>query len=191
MHYDREQVKNKLVRWERYLLDNPLPLWEELPALELYMDQVLFLLNQYLGFLPQETDGEKVITPAMINNYVKMKIIPAPVKKRYTRVHLAYLIMVCTMKHSLNIAYVQKMIPVGLTEEQVREVYNNYTGVHKRMGQNFAAQVREGMSSSDDKPISDLVLESAAIANFSKLLTEKLIALQDADGAERDGKGEA
>ena len=65
-----------------------LPRWEELPDIELYMDQVITLIERYLAPLLEEADEEnnKIITSAMINNYVKLGIMPKPIKKRYERV---------------------------------------------------------------------------------------------------------
>ena len=48
-----------------------LPEWDELPDLDLYMDQVISLLQRYLGQFP--SPDEKGITSSMINNYVKQK----------------------------------------------------------------------------------------------------------------------
>ncbi len=55
-----------------------IPLWEDLPALDLYMDQVIILLNGYLRMIKDENGENEQITKNMINNYVKMKVVPAP-----------------------------------------------------------------------------------------------------------------
>ena len=62
----------------------------------------------------------------MINNYVKLKVVPAPVKKRYGKIHLAYLIIFCTLKQTLSLSTIQKIMPVDLSEEQVIEVYASF-----------------------------------------------------------------
>ena len=90
------------------------------------MDQVIVLLTRYLDYLLYDASTDTVITASTINNYVRMKIMPPPVKKRYSRLHLAYLIIICIMKQSLNIAYVQKMIPIGIDEEEVKRIYNDF-----------------------------------------------------------------
>ena len=90
------------------------------------MDQVISLLTQYLDYLPPEIKDKQVITASTINNYVRVKVMPEPRKKKYYRVHIAYLIMICTLKQSLNIATVQKLIPFGIPEEQVAFIYNAY-----------------------------------------------------------------
>ena len=64
-----------------------LPRWEELPAIDLYIDQVVSLLNEWLDFIPRSTD-EQVITKTMINNYVKHGLVEAPKKKKYTRYYI-------------------------------------------------------------------------------------------------------
>ena len=80
----------RLSEWLDKLERFDLPDWDSLPQLDLYMDQVILLLTRYLS--PLERYGEeKAITASIINNYVRMKVMPPPVKKRYSRVHLAYL----------------------------------------------------------------------------------------------------
>ena len=75
-----------------------LPSWESLPQLDLYMDQVMVLMERYLALF---SDGkDKLITPSMINNYVKLGLIPPPVKKKYSREHLARL-MTGSSNHKL------------------------------------------------------------------------------------------
>ena len=49
--YDKNQVEAKLLRWEKFLGEFRLPEWEALPRIELYMDQVIALLGEYLGYL--------------------------------------------------------------------------------------------------------------------------------------------
>ena len=99
MNYDKALVAGKLRRWETYLNNYRLPAWEQIPDLGLYMEQVIALLRQYLDYLPPELKDEEFITAAAINNYVRTKIMPEPVKKRYYRIHIAYLLVICTLKH--------------------------------------------------------------------------------------------
>ena len=98
-----------------------LPDWEALPGIELYMDQVIYLLNQYL----KDTLSVPV-TQSMINNYVKQKAIPAPVKKRYSKLHLAYLIIFCTLKQTLSIATIKKLFPADIEFEEMKEIYSKF-----------------------------------------------------------------
>ena len=126
MLYDKQQIASKLLHWEEFLHEFRLPVWDELPQIELYMDQVIVLLNEYLSYFVYEGNDEKLITAAMVNNYVKMKLVPAPVRKKYGRVHLAYLIMICTLKQSLRLSMLPALLPGNLPEEDVRRIYTAF-----------------------------------------------------------------
>ena len=163
--------------------------WNQIPDLGLYMDQVIVLLEQYLTFIPAPTGSkEKFVTSSTINNYVRLKIMPAPVKRKYHRVHIAYLIMILTMKQSLSISDVQKILPQDSGEANVRAVYEDYSLKFRRVGLFFNQQVQSGAEGirtateqNCDNAVELLVIESALIAGFSKILAEKLIRLCGAD----------
>ena len=100
MSYDKGTVSRRVLKWAENVEQFQPPQWEQLPGLELYMDQVIILLKQYLG--PLLRNEEKAVTASIINNYVRMKLMPPPVKKKYSRVHIAYLLMICILKQSLS-----------------------------------------------------------------------------------------
>ena len=100
-----------------------LPRWDALPDLELYMDQVLALIERYLGGYPG-FDG-KGLTASMVNNYVKLGVMPAPVKKKYQRVHLAYLIVICVLKASLPIDEIRRLV-AGLSADGEAALYDRF-----------------------------------------------------------------
>ena len=67
------------------IIKHKLPYWDELPEIDLYMDQVIVLMEKYLSWYIGYDSENKIITPSMINNYVKLGIIPAPIKKKYSK----------------------------------------------------------------------------------------------------------
>lgn len=192
MTYNKELIAGKLRRWEKYLEDYRLPAWEEIPDFGLYMDQVVTLLTQYLDYMPPELKEEQIITPAAINNYVRKKIMPEPIKKKYYRVHIAYLVMVCTLKQSLSIPTLKTMIPMGLSEEKLRQVYSAFVARHRLSCTYFLKQVRiaaggildhgaeeETEITTDDT--NDLISSVAVISGFARLMAEKLLLLEGKD----------
>ena len=68
---------------------------EDIPDIELYMDQVIRFMDVHLQ-RSDRTDGEddKTLTKTMINNYTKNKILPPPEKKKYSRDHMLNLIFI-------------------------------------------------------------------------------------------------
>ena len=194
MSYDKELIIHKLERWDRFITIYHLPDWDSIPDLGLYMDQVVVLLVQYLSFIPSIPGGkESFVTSSAINNYVRLKIMPAPVKRKYYRVHIAYLIMILTMKQSISISDVQKIMPEGADIPSVRRAYEDYSQKFREIALFFNRQMQgawDDLHSSEPSEsgrpdergaTSRLVIESALIAGFSKILAEKLIRLCDAD----------
>lgn len=123
MNFDNDLVVGKLRRWEKFLAAYRLPEWDAIPDFGLYMEQVVQLLKQYLDYLPPELRQTEPITAAAINNYVRTKLLPEPRKKRYYRIHIAYLIMICTLKQSLRLSMLQTLLPGDLAEEDVKKAY--------------------------------------------------------------------
>ncbi len=186
MPYNNDFVAAKLRRWEKYLNSFRLPAWKDIPDFGLYMEQMISLLEKYLDYLPPELKEEQFVTAATINNYVRKKIMPEPVKKRYYRTHIAYLIIILTLKQSLSIALIQKVIPTGLDDEEVEKFYNEYVLQHSRMAQYFVSNVKlaaapilkhEVTSEIATDKVENIITSSAIIGGFSQLLAEKLILL--------------
>lgn len=190
MQYDQELVAGKLRRWEGYLNNYRLPLWDDIPNFGLYMEQVIELLKGYLDYLPPELKEEQFLTAATINNYVRKKVIPQPEKKRYYRTHIAYLIIICTMKHALSIPTVQTMLPNELPEDQLEQIYNAYAKRHRLVAEYYVKMMRELSSeilNHDDagafavKDTTELIYSTAIISGFSRLTAEKLLLLEGKD----------
>ena len=188
MSYDKRLIAAKLRRWEGYLCNYRLPEWESIPNIGLYMEQVIALLKDYLDYLPPELKREQFITAAAINNYVRKKIIPEPRKKKYYRVHIAYLIIICSLKQSLSLPTLQTLLPVGLSEEELKRFYSAYCRRHRLAAQFFTDQVKIAaggiLDHEEDSELAtdsteELIMASALVSGFARLLSEKLLQLRD------------
>jgi len=186
MELDKKLVADKLRRWRTYLLNYRLPDWENIPDFGLYMEQVLVLLKQYLDYFPPELKEEQFITAATINNYVRKKIMPEPIRKRYYRSHIAYLLIICSLKQSLSISLLQRLFPLGLSEEELREQYSAYAARQHLVTQYFVEQVEQHAAGLlEHEPVRDistddpqeLILTVAVASGFARLMAEKLILL--------------
>ena len=185
MTYDNELIEGRLCQWLSGMEHFTLPEWDALPQLELYMDQVIILLKQYLAPLYRDAD-DKAITASIINNYVRMKVMPAPVKKKYGRAHIACLIIICMLKQSLSISCIQKILPADHSEEQIRQLYHDFVHQYRGVQTIFLSQAR---SDGDSLPSAGSLLTSCAIiSNLSTGLTEYLLHEQMQEPAGKKGK---
>lgn len=168
-------MEDRLQFWESQLRGYELPAWDSLPELELYMDQVVLLLSRYLTFFSLGEE-EKIITPSIVNNYVRMKIMPPPLKKRYGRIHIAYLLMICTLKQSLSIATIQKLLPVELEEPQVQMLYTRFVGLYQAAAAHFLNSIQGALASGER---GDFPAVMAILTCLTKSLTDYLLDTPD------------
>ena len=145
MSYDKELIAHKLIRWEHYLNN----------YIGLYMDQVIALLGQYLDFIPMEDSKDKPVTPTTINNYVRLKVMPAPEKRKYYRVHIAFLIMIFTLKQGISINGLQQLLPSTANEEEIKSFYTGYIAQLQEVGNFYTAQTRAAVQGILDPQAAD------------------------------------
>ena len=82
---------------------------EEIPGIDLYMDQVTTFMESHLSASKRHAD-DKILTKTMINNYAKNDLLPPPVKKKYTKEHLLMLTFIYYFKNILSISDIQVLL---------------------------------------------------------------------------------
>ena len=75
---------------------------------------------------PLYQPGEKIITRSMVNNYVKQGVLASAAGKKYTRSHIAYLIVICTLKQTFSIAEIDRLIRMQIASFDTRVAYDYY-----------------------------------------------------------------
>lgn len=150
--------------------DLRLPAWAELPEIELYMDQVVSIVERALAPLP---DGEgKTVTATMINNYVKQKVLPPPVRKRYGPGHLAALFIICILKRVLNMAEIKTLLDFLRQTRDWPEIYEAFrTELHSALGRVFA----DGPAPAPTEDRALLALRACCGALAEKLRAQSLL----------------
>ena len=167
-------TRKELMAWSETLFTFHLPRWEELPAFDLYMDQVITLLETYLR-------EETILTSAMINNYVKLKLIPKAEKKRYSRMHLAYLIAITVLKQVLTISEVKRGIEYQANLSGLKEAYNLFCEELELALMAVAKHIQEGKGSLrlEGITLQNTAMKMAAMSLAGKLVARKILLLQD------------
>lgn len=92
-----------------------LPLFENIPDVGLYLDQITKYINAYL-----EKDNQ--LTGSMITNYVKLKIVPKGIKKTYSREHIAQFLLIACFKYVLSMEQIKKVFENN--SQSIEEMYN-------------------------------------------------------------------
>ncbi len=144
--------------------------WDDLPDLDLYMDQVIsYMQRQHIGF----TEGE-TLTPSMVNNYVKVGIMPRVKGKRYSKEHIAYLTIISLLKQIVPVSDISAITGDDLVIEDAKPQYELFS----KMLEKELTKVGEGMSDIGDEKKSALVekaLSFAIVSYANKLACQSII----------------
>lgn len=83
---------------------------QDIPDIELYMDQVTTFMGSRLKTSTRNPENDKILTKTMINNYAKNDLLPPPIKKKYSKEHVLLLIFIYYYKGILSISDIQKVL---------------------------------------------------------------------------------
>lgn len=83
---------------------------DDIPDIELYMDQVTTFMDSRLKNAARNPEADKILTKTMINNYAKNDLLPPPVRKKYSREHMLLLIFIYYFKGILSISDIQTVL---------------------------------------------------------------------------------
>lgn len=173
-------MKNELLQYSHDLLEVKIIRWEELPDFGVYSDQVLSIIEKELSFLDFGPD-ERIITPAMINNYVKLKLIERPTKKKYEKHQIAMLIVITLLKQVLPLTDVNKGMELQIAIKGLQEAYDSFCTELE----NSFYLLNNCIGTKDDFSFTmehihkeNIALKMITLSLASKLLTQKIITME-------------
>ena len=148
-----------------------LPRYEEIPNVGLYLEQTAKYINEYLAPIQ---DG--ALTPSMISNYVKKRLISNPVKKQYSRDQIAYLFFIAVAKSVLSLDALTNFIRVQQNSYDLSKAYNYFSAELENLLL-YTFEVKDtldtvGQEDTDEKRL----LYSCIVAVIQKIYLEKCLA---------------
>lgn len=129
---------------------------EDIPSIDLYMDQVTTFMEEHLSNT-RRYESDKILTKTMINNYAKNRLLPSPNKKKYSKDHMVLLILIYYLKNVMCINDIKTLLD-PLTEEYfggqgsvtLTEIYGNLLGFMEKEQTNFADSIKHYYTDSKD-----------------------------------------
>lgn len=137
------ELKEKLNQWVQ--LDYIYP--EDIPTIELYMDQITTFMDKQLQGNKRHSD-DKILTKTMINNYSKNDLLPPSNKKKYSKDHIILLIYIYYLKNFLSISDIQELL-----EPMTMDYFNKDSGITMfdiykdlfQLEQDYGIQIRKSI----------------------------------------------
>lgn len=150
-----------------------LPRYDNLPAFGVYVDQLISYVNDIVDFsyMPEE----KPLTATMVNNYVKQGAVPKPEKKKYTRNHIACLIIICLLKKVFSIREITELIQIQIEAYPTELAYDSFiSSLEVSLAEVFTGAGSNTPADRDDELNQETVLVESAVTTFcNKLFVQK------------------
>lgn len=147
---------------------------DQVPALDLYMDQVLTLFNEGLAQNKRHPQ-DKLLTKTMINNYSKEKLL-LPVKgKKYTRQHIIQMLCIYQLKQVLSLSDVKAL--VGRTDVDFESCFNRFLDMKDRLREMIPSELAdyESIDLTDPNQVLTFCLALSAAATYMQRLCQHVI----------------
>lgn len=152
--------------------------WNRLPDIELYMDQVISYMERQVSSF-KVTQEEKIITPSMINNYIKDGVVPKTVKKKYSKEHLAVLSIVCMLKQILPLQDLHKLMECYRGEREIEQIYGDFCDMQQETIESMSEEFTDNFSLDDEtsrEELCFLAMRLAVGANAARIASQKIIS---------------
>ncbi|MEH7481410.1 DUF1836 domain-containing protein [Neobacillus drentensis] len=164
---------------------------DEIPQIDLYMDQVIQLFENKFTETKRNED-DKVLTKTMINNYAKGKLIFPIHNKKYSKEHLILMSLIYQLKGALSINDI-KVTLQGINQKIIKEemeldsFYTSYLNLTSQNVEDFKVDIEERVKdvreeiTEDEKgnsPYLEQVLMISSLVHMSNLyrkVAEKLV----------------
>lgn len=163
-----------ILAWSKEIRTSSAMEWNRLPEIYLYMDQVLTFMNKQLRLYARE-NGEALLTSSMINNYVKVGVLPRPEQKKYSRDHLAVLLVICMLKQVLSIQDIDSLIRTLLRDASRCEMYNRFCEAQSAAMQEVCDRVDKAAPQGEAE-LTRLAIEFSVEANARRTASERILS---------------
>jgi hypothetical protein len=174
-----DEVSNNLEKWLEELSQFEIPGWDKLPEIDLYMDQVVTYFAGQLQISGQDKDS--ILTPSMVNNYVKSGVIDNPKQKRYNKEHLFYIMAVRTLKNVLSISAIRELFGSSKkfnSANGIHEIFKaTYEQLLKKAIQNVNSQIKAINLDNETDRLNYIAFNLAIEAAIKKIIAEKIIEI--------------
>ena len=168
-----------LIKKHDEIIDFHCPRFNELPRVSLYKDQVITYIEEVLNPI-NINSNEKLLTPTMLNNYVKQRVVSPPKDKRYNEKHLAYLIVVCVLKQVFTLQEVCRLINMQIETCDIDKAYDYFcTELEKALKAVFETRDFSEPSSARRDTYESEVLRSTVMSFSNKIFIQKCLNEQN------------
>lgn len=155
---------------------------DQIPELDLYIDQILMLFEDKLGD-NRRHEKDKILTKSMVNNYSKERMIRPMRGKKYTREQILQILLICSLKNMLSIGDIKRLMTVlmeeGVQAQGLEKIFRNDLDNQQSLRQDVEVIIQHLHSDyaeqMDTTELVSLLLGLARISNCYRRASETII----------------
>ena len=115
---------------------------QDIPSLDLYMDQIMTLFENNLKDNKRYED-DKILTKTMINNYSKEGVIKPVKGKKYTKEQIICMLLIYNLKNTITIQEIKEILtPIYETDESLEDIYDRFINIKSKQTQQLEPLVK-------------------------------------------------
>lgn len=174
---------------------------EEIPKIDLYMDQVIQLFESKFNGTKRNED-EKILTKTMINNYAKGKLIFPIQNKKYSKEHLILMSLIYQLKGALSINDIKATLDginkkIIIDEIDLDSFYTSFLNLTRQNVEDFKVDIEDRVKDvkkeipvedQGSSPYLEHVLMISSLVHMSNLYRKVAEKLVDDITNEKEGK---
>ncbi|MFR7592290.1 MAG: DUF1836 domain-containing protein [Longibaculum sp.] len=153
---------------------------KDIPALDLYMDQIMTLFDVNLADNKRHED-DKLLTKTMINNYSKEGLLKPIKGKKYSKDHILQMLLIYSLKNTISIQEIKKVLqPYHEQTEKIEPLYNEFLSTQKELAQLVTTSLEQFVDSKkidleNPDQLNILLLLICSLSNQYKMIAEKML----------------
>ena len=154
----------------------------EIPSLDLYIDQIITLLEENLANNKRD-EKDKILTKTMVNNYSKQGVIQSIKGKKYSKNHILEMLMIYSMKNTLSIDEIKRILTPLYQDDKVSQLsllYDRFIELKQTHKQDMGDMIEkvfenENFDFGKDEDRLVILLCLCALSEFYKVIAQQLI----------------
>ena len=153
---------------------------EDIPSLDLYMDQIMTLFDINLADNKRH-DDDKLLTKTMINNYSKEGLLKPIKGKKYTKNHILQMLLIYSLKNTITIQEIKKILqPFHDHMEEIEPIYNNYLNIQKELSHDVTISIQnliknQHIDLDNSYQLVFILLLICSLSNHYKMIAERIL----------------
>lgn len=166
---------------------------EDIPSLDLYMDQIMTLFDNHLHD-HKRYDDDKLLTKTMINNYSKEGILKPIKGKKYTKEHILQMLLIYSLKNTITIQEIKKILACFHKDSKETEpIYDQSLQltdeIIKRRSKELIEFIEEKkLNANNYEDLTIIIFIICSLSNFYQSIAEKILDTYYIEINEKKGK---